>query len=230
MGSCASPTEHKIQSSNSEKRSVGKNEQECLESPTKRARRSAATKAEEAIRLDSSCRLTLDTSFRVRVLESLQPRLYLGDEQSAEASNSELYRRFGITMVLDLMAKCRPSSKLVDRTVICMNDSLSICPETFHAAMDEGCAAIRLIAEKNPDAGVLVHCMAGHNRSVSTLIAYAIDSGINPNDAKDQIVAAKKAGGFVGDREWPTLTNHTFWRLLQERWERRAAPLEREVQ
>lgn len=52
--------------------------------------------------------------------------------------------------------------------------------------------AIRKHIDENPDAEVLIHCMAGMSRSVSVAIAYLCSCGMSPLEAKSFVCERRK--------------------------------------
>ena len=142
-------------------------------------------------------------------LPEIHPRLYLGDMRGAHA------REWGGVLCT---AGCNPPSKS-PTTRYEFHDTENEALQSAHLAalhIKNGALLLAHLLRRadREEADVLVHCVAGINRSASTIVAYAINHGWQADDA---IAYVRKMNGKrrnVPPDTPSAVTNRVFRRAL----------------
>jgi len=139
------------------------------------------------------------------------PGLFIG---SLATATSDFVNINNIDVIINLSGKGYdsyvPGAKIPrPMFTICMGD-VTVTPETLDKVITDFAAGVDAIKlSRGKKKRVLVHCMAGVNRSATLIGFYLISLGMSYNDTIDKLAAANN------QRNMPLLTNASFKYLLQ---------------
>ena len=154
-------------------------------------------------------------------LNSIHSRLMLSDIQHVEAHWKEYDCIVSICQPFEVPRELHSDPRWKH---VAIDDAQLSNPKEYRAATNIIRTAAKTV-EKALRRGesVLLHCAAGQNRSVAVAVAIALRDSRTVAAVREHsvdaivkgIAADKLAAGFDG-MTWRTLTNRSFWNLLEE--------------